>query len=78
MIPLFAKGIKNDGLKMDDIFQCSTEEDTRKGVDKLARNWTKDKCAKNPSFAWTLFRTYARRFALPLTLYVFQVMQKTN
>ena len=73
MLPLMVKAVKNDGLQMDDLYRCSVDDEAKNVMRHLDINWTDEKQKSKPSFARTLFRTYAKDYVLPFAVFTFEV-----
>lgn len=75
MWPLLVKAIRQNGLQMEDLPHCSKDDKTENITKKLVENWKNDKMNKNPSFGWTLVRTFAKSYIVPFLIYFFEVCE---
>lgn len=72
MLPLVMKAARNDGLQMDDLYRCPTDDQVDSAVGSLGNNWAKEETKSEASFARALFRTYARNYILPFAVFTFE------
>lgn len=76
-MPLFIRGVRNNGLSWDDLPRCSVDDEARQVSRRLVANWKADRARKRkPNFGWTLLRTYGHMYVLPFTVFAFEVSHK--
>src|SRR5699024_4401348 len=69
------RGWRNQGLQIDDLYQCAKNDIAEKVTKRLAANWEREKArcstrSKKPSFTWVMFKTFTPYYILPLLIYL--------
>ncbi|CAG2173064.1 unnamed protein product, partial [Oppiella nova] len=70
MFPVFMTGWRNNGLTVDDLFQCSRHDESQRIVQELEKHWNNERQKKSSKFWRALVMAFGKYYIPPLTLLI--------